>query len=177
VKVHLKLPERLLDEITARLRQPHPVAFERVGFVACAGGNTSDGVVLLARSFHPVRDGDYEADELVGARISSRAVQSVLALAYAKAQSMLFVHEHGHKGIPHPSRVDLDCWRELIPNFRAAHPSYQSVRAAMMKTSSEICRERDESDRRRSTKTGVRTIRRRVSWFGRLSCSSSFGME
>jgi hypothetical protein len=122
VKIHLKLPERLLDEITAHLAQPHSVALERVGFLACAGGNTRDGIVLLGRSFHPVRDEDYEADELVGARISSRAVQSCLALAYATPQSMLFVHEHGHKGTPRPSRVDLDCWRELIPNFWHVRP-------------------------------------------------------
>jgi hypothetical protein len=122
VKIHLKLTERLLDEITTHLRQPHSIAFERVGFVSCAGGNTRDGIVLLGRSFHTVRDEDYEADELVGARISSRAVQSALALAYARPQSMLFVHEHWHKGKPRPSRVDLDCWRELIPNFWHVRP-------------------------------------------------------
>ena len=54
--IHLKLPDSLFDEITAHLRQPHPVAFERVGFVACAGGNAPDGILLLAQSFHPVRD-------------------------------------------------------------------------------------------------------------------------
>ena len=122
MKIHLKVPEHLLDEITAHLRQPHSVAHERVGFVACAGGNTPDGIVLLGRSFHPVRDDDYEADKLVGARISSRAVQSTLALAYARPQSMLFVHEHAHKGKPGPSRVDLNCWRELIPNFWHVRP-------------------------------------------------------
>jgi len=93
------------------LAQPHSVALERVGFLACAGGKTGDGIVLLGRSFHPVRDEDYEADELVGARISSRAVQSALALAYATPQSMLFVHEHGHKGTPRPSRVELEIHR------------------------------------------------------------------
>jgi len=122
VKIHLKFPQDLLDAITSHLRQPHPVALERVGFVACAGGNTPKGIVLLGRSFHPVRDEDYEADELVGARISSRAVQSALALSYAKPRSMLFIHEHTHKGKPGPSRVDLDCWRELIPNFWHVRP-------------------------------------------------------
>jgi hypothetical protein len=122
VKIHLKLRECLFDEITAHLRLPHPVALERVGFVACAGGNAPDGIVLLGRSFHPVRDDDYEADDRVGARISSRAVQSALAFAYRHSVSMLFVHEHGHQGKPHPSRVDLDCWRELIPNFWHVRP-------------------------------------------------------
>jgi len=78
--------------------------------------------VLLGRSFYPVRDEDYEADELVGARISSGAVQSALALAYAKSQSMFFVHQHGHKGKPRPSRIDLDCWSEMIPNFWHVRP-------------------------------------------------------
>lgn len=122
MKIHLKLPERLFDAITAHLRQPHPVALERVGFVACGGGNAPDGIVLLGWSFHPVRDEDYEVDDLVGARISSRAVQSALALAYSKSLSMLFVHEHGHQGKPRPSRVDLDCWRELVPNFWHVRP-------------------------------------------------------
>jgi hypothetical protein len=35
---------------------------------------------------------------------------------------MLFVHEHAHKGKPGPSRVDLNCWRELIPNFWHVRP-------------------------------------------------------
>jgi len=122
VKIHLKLPQQLYDEITKHLRKPHPVALERVGFVACAGGEAPDGTVLLARSFHPVRDEDYEADELVGARISSRAIQSALALSYGAPQSMLFVHEHGHRGSPRPSRVDLICWRELLPNFWHVRP-------------------------------------------------------
>jgi hypothetical protein len=123
VKIHLKLPDRLLAEIAADLHRPHPVATERVGFIASVGGATSDGIVLLGRSFHPVRDDDYEPDELVGARIGSRAVQRALALAYAKPQSMLFVHEHRHKALPIPSRVDLDCWRELIPNFWHVRPA------------------------------------------------------
>jgi hypothetical protein len=122
VNIHLKLPQQLHDEITTHLRQPHPVALERVGFVACAGGNSPDGMVLLARSFHPVRDEDYQADELVGARISSRAIQSALALAYGTPLSMLFVHEHAHRGKPNPSRVDLNCWRELSPNFWHVRP-------------------------------------------------------
>lgn len=122
MNIHLKLLQQLHDEITEHLRQPHPVALERVGFVACAGGDAPDGMVLLARSFHPVRDEDYEADELVGARINSRAIQSALALAYSGHHSMLFVHEHGHSGRPGPSRVDLNCWRELIPNFWHVRP-------------------------------------------------------
>jgi hypothetical protein len=122
VNIHLKLPNRLLDEITAHLRQPHPVALERVGFVACGGGNAPGGIVILAQSFHPVRDEDYEADRLVGARIGSRAVQSALELAYRRPLSMLFVHEHGHSGKPYPSQVDVDCWRELVPNFWHVRP-------------------------------------------------------
>lgn len=122
MKIHLKLSNSLFGEITAHLRRPHPVAFERVGFVACAGGNAPDGIVLLGRSFHSVRDDDYEADELVGARISSRAIQSALAIAYNQALSMLFVHAHEHPGKPHPSRVDVDCWQELIPNFWHVRP-------------------------------------------------------
>ena len=122
MKIHLKLPERLLDEITAQLAQPHPVALERVGFLACAGGKTRDGIVLLGRSFHPVRDEDYEADEQVGARISSRAVQSALALAYSEAAIDALRPRARTQGPPRPSRVDLDCWRELIPNFWHVRP-------------------------------------------------------
>jgi len=122
VKIRLKLSRNLHDEITDHLQQPHPIALERVGFIACAGANTDDGFLLLGRSFHPVHDDHYEADTFVGARISSRAVQAALMIAYGKPQSMLFVHEHAHKGCPGPSRVDLDCWRELIPNFWHVRP-------------------------------------------------------
>jgi hypothetical protein len=122
VNIHLKLPQQLHDEITQHLRKPHPVALERVGFVACVGGVAPGGMVLLGRSFHPVRDKDYEADDMVGARIGARAIQSALALAYGTSQSMLFVHEHAHDGKPNPSRIDLNCWRELIPNFWHVQP-------------------------------------------------------
>jgi hypothetical protein len=122
VRIHFKITEALLREIREDLRRPHNVAFERVGFIACAGGNARDGLMLLARSYHPVADDDYEAGEFVGAKISSRAVQRALALAYANSQAMLFVHEHGHSGEPVPSRVDLDCWKELVPNFWHVRP-------------------------------------------------------
>lgn len=122
MKIHLKMTDSLLAEIREHLRQPHPIAFERVGFVACAGGNTSEGLILLGKSFHPVIDEDYVADKFIGAKINSHAIQSALALAYAKSQCMLFVHEHAHEGTPEPSPVDLNCWHELVPNFWHVRP-------------------------------------------------------
>lgn len=122
MKVHFKITDTLLNQILDDLRRPHPIAFERVGFVACGGGLTSDGLILVARSFHPVHDEDYESDSFVGAKINSRAIQRALALVYAKSHVMLFVHEHAHQGTPAPSKVDQDCWNELIPNFWHVRP-------------------------------------------------------
>lgn len=124
MKVHLKLTSSLLRGIQSDLRRPHPVAFERVGFVACRGGWTDDGgVVLIARQFLPVDDVEYAEDEHVGARITAQAIRLALQHAYREPDCMLFVHEHAHTGEPRPSRVDSDCWRELVPNFWHVRPS------------------------------------------------------
>jgi hypothetical protein len=119
---HFRITRGLLEQIQDHLRSTHPVAFERVGFVACRGASTAHGIVLVARAFYPVADEDYEEDASVGAQIGSPAIQRILQHAYSHTDSMLFVHEHGHRGEPRPSRTDIACWRELIPNFWHVRP-------------------------------------------------------
>lgn len=118
MKVHLRIMSALLSEMQTHLRLAHPIAHERVGFLACRGGRTATGIALLPYCFLPVADGDYERDPTVGARISSEAIRKTMQYAYNhQADSILFVHEHVGRGKPSPSRTDTDCWNDLIPAF------------------------------------------------------------
>jgi hypothetical protein len=119
---HLKLTRSLITEMQQSLRVPHKVALERVGFLACQLGMGKEGAVILGQEFFPVSDANYERDRTVGARISDAAVREALEIAIEGGRSMFFVHEHEHLGVPRPSRTDLDCWRELCPNFRNVLP-------------------------------------------------------
>lgn len=120
--VQLKLTADLLADVRAHLRVPHLIAFERVGFLACRGAWVEDGTVVVAREFLPVADDHYvEADD-AGARISSDAVRLAMQHAYNTRDCMVYVHAHEHRGRPRPSRVDLECWHELIPAFWHVRP-------------------------------------------------------
>lgn len=120
--VHFKITDLLLSHIRRDLRRPHPVAFERVGFVMCRLGGTVDGLVVLARDYRPVADQHYVHNPDVGAAINGDAVRVALQHVYANPDVMMFIHEHAHDGPTRPSRVDLECWRQMVPNFWNVRP-------------------------------------------------------
>jgi hypothetical protein len=114
----------LLSEMRSDLHRPHAIAFERVGFLACRGGQVPGGFVLVAHSWLPVADAHYaEGAEDVGAAFGPDAIRLALEHAYNHPDVMLFVHEHSHPGMPRPSRVDKKCWATMIPNFWHVSPS------------------------------------------------------
>jgi hypothetical protein len=122
MRVHFKITDLLLRHIQCDLRRPHSVALERVGFVTCRVGRTADGLMVLARGFKPVADEHYMHNPHVGAAINGDAVRLALQHAYAYPDVMMFIHEHAHDGPTRPSRVDLECWRRMIPNFWNVRP-------------------------------------------------------
>lgn len=122
MRATLKIASTTLDAMREHLRKPHPIAFERVGFLACRGGNTRRGCVLVALEFLPVADEDYEDDPTAGATISANAIRVALEFALRGAEAMLFVHEHAHRGRPRPSDTDERSWNELIPSFGYVRP-------------------------------------------------------
>jgi hypothetical protein len=109
--------DSFIADMRSDLARPHPVAFERVGFLACRDAVLEDGVVLLPIDYLPVDDEDYlEAPEF-GALISSNAIRKALQVTYSRAVSMIHVHMHIGKGVPRPSRTDIREMRKLMPDF------------------------------------------------------------
>ena len=88
LNVHFKLTERLRDRIQHDLRRPHRHAAERVGFIACRGGEDSRGLVIIAHDYLSVADDHYLRDRTVGAMMSSSAIRVALQHALTDAVSI-----------------------------------------------------------------------------------------
>lgn len=119
----LKLTSGLVATMREDLLRPHPFAAERVGFVAC--GTSSDprnGLIVCARSYHPVADDDYIDDPRFGAVIGSGGFRMAFQVAYQSDAAILHVHLHGHKGRPRPSRDDLEETAKFVPDFFNVRP-------------------------------------------------------
>jgi hypothetical protein len=118
----LRLMDSFVADVRTDLGRSHPIAFERVGFVACRNAVLDDGVVLLPIEYLPVAEEDYlEAPEF-GALISSNAIRKALQVAYSRAVSMIHVHMHLGKGVPGPSRTDTREMGKLMPDFVKVRP-------------------------------------------------------
>src|SRR6476620_11320805 len=108
MKVILKIPHRMLDEIRIDLRRPHNFAHERVGFmIAGAAATGPEKVLLLARNYRPVADEDYELNRSVGVQIGGNAMRKALEFAYSPRSALLHIHSHGGSDRPDFSLVDL----------------------------------------------------------------------
>jgi hypothetical protein len=59
MKIIFKITRDMLEQIKTDLARPHPFAFERVGFIYVRRGTLAEGQLLLAASYHPVRDEHY----------------------------------------------------------------------------------------------------------------------
>lgn len=122
-KVIFKIPAHLLTDIRTDLTRPHPFAAERVGFIACSvAALESQGLLVLARDFHPVDDADYLDDPSVGAMMGREAIREALQIAYKASVSMFHVHLHEHRGRPWFSRTDLREAANFVPDFWHVQP-------------------------------------------------------
>lgn len=117
MKTSLKIPKAFLDGIHVDLSRPHAFAHERVGFIACSLSTTSHGQILLANTYLPVADEDYDYAPKVGAMMGAAAIRKALEYAYNHSVSMIHVHRHEHRGRPEFSKVDLTEGAKFVPNF------------------------------------------------------------
>lgn len=74
-------------------------------------------LLLLARDYVSVEDGDYLDDPSVGAMMSSAAISKAPQRAYQTKTVALHVHCHGHCGPPEFSGVDVRENAKFVPNF------------------------------------------------------------
>jgi len=125
VKTFFRIPQRLLDGVHADLSRPHAHALERVGFLACRVATVGEGgFALLAESYLPVADEDYEQRDDVGACINGTAIRKALQVAYNDRLSMVHVHRHEHRGVPRFSRLDLVEGAKFVPDFWKVKPAW-----------------------------------------------------
>jgi len=118
MKACLKIDGTLLDSIRDDLRRPHAFAHERVGFVTAGIIALATGdLTLFARDYRPVADNDYLRDANVGAMIGPDAMRKGLQFAYGARSALLHIHNHGGRGAPDFSGIDLSESRKFVPSF------------------------------------------------------------
>jgi proteasome lid subunit RPN8/RPN11 len=117
MNTRLKIQSDLLDQIREDLERPHAFAAERVGFITAGVTWVGEGLMLLARSYHPVADEDYVEDPSAGATIGGDAMRKALEAAYTPRSVLLHLHSHGGRGRPDFSGIDLRSGAKFVPGF------------------------------------------------------------
>jgi hypothetical protein len=124
MKIHFKILNPLLAGIRADLHRPHPYAHERVGFIAAGLAAAHDEMLILARSYRPLADGDYLRDHNVGAMMSASAIRAARQWAMDGNVAIFHVHSHGGAGVPQFSGIDAGENAKFIPNFVSVAPQF-----------------------------------------------------
>lgn len=101
------------------LRRPHPHAWERVGYVFIKPNSLN---IVDIIDYVPIPDEYYINDPTVGAHVDHRAIVMAMKRADHNKEGVLQVHEHGGKGIPKFSQVDIDSHPVYLRSFRNANP-------------------------------------------------------
>ena len=115
----VRIPRPLYDRLVADLRRPHRVAFERVGFVSCAGaGGAGATQLILACDYHSVDDAHYLDDPRSGARINGDAIRVAMQRVMDTNRGAFHVHLHGGRGLPSLSRMDQGEIPRLVNSLR-----------------------------------------------------------
>jgi len=109
----------MVEEARSDLRRPHPFARERVGWMAFKPAMAGNNLLLLGQSYHPVADEHYVDDETVGARIGVEAMTAAIGICHRLKCSMFHVHEHGGRGTPRFSHIDISEQPKLVFDFFA----------------------------------------------------------
>jgi hypothetical protein len=122
--VHLRLTQELAQDVRRDLTRPHPVAFERMGFLKATAGRLRDGgIVLIAFEYVPVADDAYIPDEQVGARITDAGFRPARQATLAAPVSIVHIHMHEHLGMPGFSRTDARESAIFMEDFIKIRPS------------------------------------------------------
>ena len=117
-----KASSALLAKVRIDLARPHSFAWERVGFISAGIAITDSRLIILARDYRPVEDGNYLDDHSVGAMMGPEAIRSALQWAMNSDSAMFHVHTHEGCGVPWFSRVDLTEQRKFVPDFFKVAP-------------------------------------------------------
>lgn len=124
MKVTVRITEKLYKQILEDLRRPHPIAYERVGFIFAKLGRISkDELLILFCNYGQLCDDNYVLDESVGARINSAAISSAMQKILDFYQGAFHVHLHDFPGKPRPSQIDIAGIFPMIPSFQAVGPT------------------------------------------------------
>ena len=123
MRIKVRMPRRLSDEVRADLARPHPFAAERVGFlfgrvVSAGRGN----YVVLMTAYEPLADDRYIDDPSSGARIDSQAIRGAMQGVLDRQEGAFHVHLHEWPGTPHPSPMDSEEIPLIVNGLRNAGP-------------------------------------------------------
>jgi hypothetical protein len=150
MKIIFRITSEMLEQIRIDLARPHPFAFERVGFISVRRGSLVEGQLLLAVSYHPVRDEHYikaKAGDLAGAIISRYAISEAMQEALTTGDGIFHIHMHHFDSFSEPfSRVDLKSLNELMPSFYSV--SKNALHGALLMTPKHILGKYWTPDRR-----------------------------
>jgi len=121
--IRLRIPKQIERELRHLLMQPHPFAFERVGFIFTRLTRCGDGELLvLVTAYEHVPDDDYINDPNVGARINSAVIRRTMQRALNTGEGAFHVHIHDHHGATGPSYTDKQELRPMMQSIRNAAP-------------------------------------------------------
>ena len=124
MKVTLKLPADMHDEILKDLRREHPFAAERVGFIVARPTRSKTGIILIASRYVVVPDDGYAEDYSAGAVMNEKTIFGAMQIGYAENASVIHVHLHDGKGRPGFSGIDRRESAKFVPAFLGARPEY-----------------------------------------------------
>lgn len=119
----LRLPKALVDAIRRDLRRPHPLAAERVGFIAATTAAVEAGEhLVIALDYRSIPDEHYVDGGGAGARIGIAAIRAAVAETLTSGRGTFHVHLHEHAGIPDFSATDQREQPRLVDSFRVVSP-------------------------------------------------------
>lgn len=101
----LKLTRALHARILRDLNRPHPLAWERVGYILC-NYRDQERTRLIAYDYIPLSDDLYIDDSSCGARFSGEAIR--LGMSLALDRNCCVLHVHTHEFGVYPSITDME---------------------------------------------------------------------
>lgn len=122
MNAHFKITRSLLNAIRIDLERRHAFAAERIGFISAGLASAGDELMILARSYRPLLDTDYEFRPEVGAMMSPDALRKALQWAMKDGVALFHVHTHGGRSRPGFSGIDLTEQLRFVPNFLQVAP-------------------------------------------------------
>jgi hypothetical protein len=124
MRVEVRLRREFFEATVADLRRPHPVAFERVGWVFAKQTIASKhDVLLMAVEYAPVAEDDYLEDCRVGASFNATAIRAAMQRSRATGMACLQIHLHDHHGHTAFSSVDCRTIDKLASSLRVVTPN------------------------------------------------------